>query len=44
MTAHDRRRQSVQLMNKCSVKNYVQEDIDGWLPALPGYSMSMGGM
>jgi len=28
--------QAVNNMNKCSVKTQVQEDIDGWLPAMPG--------
>ncbi|KAH8902473.1 hypothetical protein BR93DRAFT_972543 [Coniochaeta sp. PMI_546] len=32
--------QNVASMNKCSVKNFVNENVDGWLPALPGMSMT----
>ncbi|KAK3381763.1 hypothetical protein B0H63DRAFT_435291 [Podospora didyma] len=31
--------QAVAAMNKCTVKKMVNEDIDGWLPALPGHHM-----
>ncbi|KAK3315584.1 hypothetical protein B0H66DRAFT_628768, partial [Apodospora peruviana] len=33
--------QSVAQANKCSVKPSVNENIDGWLPALPGHEMPM---
>ncbi|KAH8882460.1 hypothetical protein GQ53DRAFT_885545 [Thozetella sp. PMI_491] len=28
-------------MNKCAVQDFVEENIDGWLPALPGRPMDM---
>ncbi|KAK3370841.1 hypothetical protein B0T24DRAFT_594722 [Lasiosphaeria ovina] len=31
--------QAVAPMNKCAVKSLVKEDIDGWLPHLPGMKM-----
>ncbi|KAK3320445.1 hypothetical protein B0T19DRAFT_373737, partial [Cercophora scortea] len=31
--------QVVSNMNKCAVKDFVGESIDGWLPELPGHSM-----
>jgi len=31
--------QAVAQMNKCAVKNFVNEGIDGWLPKLPGGQM-----
>ncbi|KAF2839218.1 hypothetical protein M501DRAFT_1016296 [Patellaria atrata CBS 101060] len=33
------RSQSVAQMNACSVKSFVNEDIEGWLPHLPGMNM-----
>ncbi|KAI6251749.1 hypothetical protein MCOR27_002832 [Pyricularia oryzae] len=33
--------QAVQPMNQCQVKNWVKEEIDGWLPQMPGQSASM---
>jgi len=32
--------QSVADMNKCTVKDEVRENIDGWITALPGHAMS----
>jgi hypothetical protein len=33
--------QTVESMNECAVESTVEEDVEGWLDALPGYEMDV---